>query len=242
MFQTTGPALALAVVVTLLAGLTLAPALLGIFGHYLFWPRHDRDVSAEADRGFFARLARLIARRPALVTVVVLALLVVPAMAVPALKQNFDVLADLPAGSDSKVGFDLVAKHLDKGELMPADFRPCDIGYTRLGISVADFDATLANLARLGTQPLTSPLGAPGRRRACVRSPDGVYVEIMEDDPLPTPAGRERTDCPAAVRAVTLSTPDLDASVAYFTALNGKGPEEIALHTAEPRAPTKLAA
>jgi len=118
-------------------------------------------------------------------------------------------------------------------QLMPADFRPCDIGYTRLGISVADFDATLANLARLGTQPLTSPLGAPGRRHACVRSPDGVYVEIMEDDPLPTPAGRERTDCPAAVRAVTLSTPDLDASVAYFTALNGKGPEEIALHTAE---------
>ena len=41
MIQTTGPALALTIFVTLLVALTLAPALLGIFGHYLFWPRHD---------------------------------------------------------------------------------------------------------------------------------------------------------------------------------------------------------
>ncbi len=40
MIQTTGPALAIGIAVTLVAGLTLTPALLGIFGHYLFWPRH----------------------------------------------------------------------------------------------------------------------------------------------------------------------------------------------------------
>ena len=70
-------------------------------------------------------------------------------------------------------------------KLMPADFRPCDIGYTRIGIWVEDFDATLKTLAGLGSQPLTAPLGERGGRRACVRNPDGVYVEIMEDDPLP---------------------------------------------------------
>jgi len=63
---------------------------------------------------------------------------------------------------------------------MPADFRPCDIGYTRIGIWVADFDTTLTNLARLGTKPLTPAIGAFGARRVCVRNPDGVYVEIME--------------------------------------------------------------
>ena len=33
-------------------------------------------------------------------------------------------------------------------KLMPADFRPCDIGYTRIGIWVEDFDATLKKLAK----------------------------------------------------------------------------------------------
>ena len=116
--------------------------------------------------------------------------------------------------------------------LMPADFRPCDIGYTRIGVHVADFDAALANLARLGTVPLAPALGQRGQRRVCVRNPDGVYVELMEDDPLPTPVEGERA-CAAAVRSVTLSTPDLAASVGYLSAIIGHGPEEIALHGPE---------
>ena len=70
--------------------------------------------------------------------------------------------------------------------LMPADFRPCDIGYTRIGVWVADFDASLRRLEALGTRPLTPALGQRGARRACVRSPDGVFVELMESDPLRT--------------------------------------------------------
>lgn len=67
---------------------------------------------------------------------------------------------------------------------LPTDFRPCDIGYTRIGLWVADFDETLIRLARLGSQPLSTVQGQAGERRACVRNPDGVYVEIMEADPL----------------------------------------------------------
>ena len=33
-------------------------------------------------------------------------------------------------------------------KLMPADFRPCDIGYTRIGIWVEDFDAHLEQACR----------------------------------------------------------------------------------------------
>ena len=119
MFQTTGPALAIAIAVTLLAGLTLAPALLGLFGRYLFWPLHERPGEAGRN-GFFARLAGLIARRPALVTAVVLLGLLVPALTVGGIRQNFDVLADLPAGSDAKAGFDVVATSFGTGELLPA--------------------------------------------------------------------------------------------------------------------------
>jgi catechol 2,3-dioxygenase-like lactoylglutathione lyase family enzyme len=61
---------------------------------------------------------------------------------------------------------------------MPPDFKPNHIGYTRCGLWVADFDAALTNLARLGTQPLAPPIGEAGNRRVCVRNPDGVYVEL----------------------------------------------------------------
>ena len=118
-------------------------------------------------------------------------------------------------------------------KLMPADFRPCDIGYTRIGIWVEDFDATLKKLAGLGSQPLTAPLGERGRRRACVRNPDGVYVEIMEDDPLPQFNRRGRIDCPSAIRSVTLSVPQLADAAAFFETGIGLKASTVALHTPE---------
>ena len=117
--------------------------------------------------------------------------------------------------------------------LMPHDFRPCDIGYSRIGVWVADFDQTLTRLTHLGTSPLSAPVGAAGARRACVRNPDGVYVEIMEDDPL-SGAGLDptRSSCPVALRSVTLSVPDLARSEAFFGGL-GLGRSEAALRAPE---------
>jgi catechol 2,3-dioxygenase-like lactoylglutathione lyase family enzyme/uncharacterized protein YndB with AHSA1/START domain len=114
--------------------------------------------------------------------------------------------------------------------LMPDDARPCDIGYTRIGVWVADFDATLAALETLGSPPMTAPVGAPGSRRACVRNPDGVYVEIMENDPL---APDHRPAGPVAVRSVTLSVADLAQSEAMFGRGLGLEPSTVALHRPE---------
>jgi RND superfamily putative drug exporter len=46
MFRTVGPAMAVAVLVTLIAGLTLTPALMRAFGRNLFWPAHPEDLAA----------------------------------------------------------------------------------------------------------------------------------------------------------------------------------------------------
>lgn len=46
MFRTVGPAMAVAVLVTLVAGLTLTPALVRAFGHRLFWPAHPERLAA----------------------------------------------------------------------------------------------------------------------------------------------------------------------------------------------------
>jgi RND superfamily putative drug exporter len=46
MFRTVGPAMAVAVAVTLIAGLTLTPALVSAFGKALFWPAHPERLAA----------------------------------------------------------------------------------------------------------------------------------------------------------------------------------------------------
>jgi putative drug exporter of the RND superfamily len=46
MFRTVGPAMAVAVAVTLVAGLTLTPALMRAFGRKLFWPAHPEALAA----------------------------------------------------------------------------------------------------------------------------------------------------------------------------------------------------
>ena len=46
MFRTVGPAMAVAVLVTLVAGLTLTPALMRAFGGKLFWPAHPEQLAA----------------------------------------------------------------------------------------------------------------------------------------------------------------------------------------------------
>jgi catechol 2,3-dioxygenase-like lactoylglutathione lyase family enzyme len=115
----------------------------------------------------------------------------------------------------------------------PEDRRPCDIGYSRVGLYVADFDAALDRLCALGSPPLTGPLGARGARRVCARDPDGVLLELMEDDPgSPSARPPARPGCPVALRSVTLSVPDLDRSKAFFAAALGmhEAPPDV-LHT-----------
>ena len=80
MIQTIGPALAIAVAITLLAGLTLTPALALLAGRWLYWPRHDMVADGRSHApGGWDRLAAFITRRPWPVAVTVLVALAHPA-------------------------------------------------------------------------------------------------------------------------------------------------------------------
>ncbi|MGL6222719.1 MAG: VOC family protein, partial [Steroidobacteraceae bacterium] len=117
--------------------------------------------------------------------------------------------------------------------LMPPDYRPCDIGYSRAGFWVQDFELTLARLAALGTPPLTAPVGKTGERRVCVRNPEGVFIEVMEDDPLRDRTRDARPDCRVAARSVTLSVADLEQSKRYFMGALGMTETVAALRRPE---------
>jgi short-subunit dehydrogenase/catechol 2,3-dioxygenase-like lactoylglutathione lyase family enzyme len=105
---------------------------------------------------------------------------------------------------------------------MPDDWRPCDIGYTMVSFCVGDLDGTVERAIASGTPPLTEPAGEVGARRVCVRDPEGVVIELMEDDPrAERTRGRPRPELPAVARSVTLSVPDLERSRRFFADLLG---------------------
>ena len=113
MFQTIGPALAITVAVTLVAGLTLTPALATLAGRWLYWPRHDAvlDGSVHAP-GRWDRLAAFITRRPGRVASVVIVALAIPLLALPSLNLGFDTIKELPTTIEARRGFDQVAAAL----------------------------------------------------------------------------------------------------------------------------------
>ena len=122
---------------------------------------------------------------------------------------------------------------------LPQDWRPCDVGYTTVSFWVADLDRAIERATEAGTPPLTQPTGPSGARRACVRDPEGVLIELMEEDPREeAPRKRPRPEIGAAARSVTLSVPDLERSREFFADVLGMqvaaglalhGPEHEAL-------------
>ncbi len=118
---------------------------------------------------------------------------------------------------------------------MPTDWRACDRGYTTVAFWVHDLDGVIERARAAGTEPLTDPVGEPGERRLCLRDPDGVLVELMEDDPrAPSPRARPRPEVPAAARAVTLSVSDLERSRRFFADVLGLTvAEDVQLHRPE---------
>ena len=101
--------------------------------------------------------------------------------------------------------------------LMAHDFSPCDIGYTRIGVWVADFDQTLARLGLLSSPPLSRP----DRTSRCASRlrPQPRRGVRRDHGGRPAPG---RWTCPEQigmsrrVRSVTLSVPDLARSEAFF--------------------------
>ncbi len=117
---------------------------------------------------------------------------------------------------------------------MPAEWRPNDIGFSRLGVSVPDFGATLERLAALDIPTMTAPILVNGLRRVCFRDPTvGIPVEIMEEgDGLPGERDRYHDLEPAVVYGAA-SVTDLEEAVAYFGEVVGLEKVDGELHSVD---------
>jgi putative drug exporter of the RND superfamily len=110
--------LAIAIGLMLIAGLTLLPALLAIFGPAAFWPSSVRPGAGRA--GWWGPACARIVRRPT--ATLVAGLVVFGALAVASagyLAAGFGGAATAPAGSDSALGNALLAEHFPQTAANP---------------------------------------------------------------------------------------------------------------------------
>ncbi|MEU8896787.1 MMPL family transporter [Nocardia sp. NPDC048505] len=120
MFRALGPALAIAVAVALVAGLTLVPAVVSLLGTKVFWP--SKAWRAEPTGARFAALGAALGRRPGAFAVVSGGLLV----ALGVLAAGFDPTFDLGSGSTSDASESVVynrelLKGLPAGATQPSE-------------------------------------------------------------------------------------------------------------------------
>ena len=105
-----GIPLAIGIGVMLIAGLTLLPALLAIFGKAAFWP--SKPKAGASSTGLWGKIASRVVRRPAVALLIGVIVFGALSFAVTAYQSaGFGGTISAPAGTDSAQGTDLMNKY-----------------------------------------------------------------------------------------------------------------------------------
>jgi len=115
-----GIPLAIGIGTMLLAGLTLLPALLAVFGRAAFWPSKTREGTGQI--GWWGRVAARVVRRPAVTLTIGVVALGALAIGVRSYEPGgFGGSISAPAGTDSAAGTALLAKHFPASSANPTN-------------------------------------------------------------------------------------------------------------------------
>ena len=173
-FRSLGPALAIAVAVTLLASLTLVPALAAVLKGALFWP--SKKWREEPKAAHFSRVGEALGRRPAVFAIAsggVLALLAVAALS---FNPSFDFTgSSVPAEAESTVALKRLEKGFPSGSTDPT----LVLVDSTDGSPLVEADLT-AYAEALGTAPGVGLVQPP------ILSEDGstaTFSVVLTDDP-----------------------------------------------------------
>lgn len=150
------------VVVTLIAGLTLTPALLLILGQAAFWPSKVNSGQGHGDSKLWSAMASLASRRPVAVLLVTVILLA-PLTLLFEGKRSFDDIAEIDPGHGSVQGFRQVERSFGSGEVFPVSIALTSSDSMRTPEALAALEYASASVARIdGVKEVRSvvrPLG-----------------------------------------------------------------------------------
>ncbi len=179
-----GPVTAIGIAVGLLAMLTLLPALLVIFGRWIFWPVRPTLGSPEpTERGVWARIGARMARRPRMVWLVTAAVLGAMAFGLTGLKannlvQNKDVFRTKPEAVTGELALD---RHFPAGAGDPVQVIGRAAAAPQLRSATADtpgITAVSAPLTRDGLSYLEGTLTSSTDSQASLATVDGLRSRV----------------------------------------------------------------
>ncbi|MHB1732776.1 MAG: MMPL family transporter [Ferrimicrobium acidiphilum] len=117
-----GYPLAIAVFLMLLAGLTLQPALLAIFGRAAFWPRRKSEGPAKVKYGLWGRIAGRLVMRPVVTLLIGVAFFGILALFAPLNRPSgFASNASAPSGTNAYYGNKDLARYFPKASFNPTE-------------------------------------------------------------------------------------------------------------------------
>ncbi|MFJ8084655.1 MMPL family transporter [Streptomyces sp. NPDC096205] len=199
-----GPVAAIGVAVALLAMLTLFPALLVIFGRWIFWPVIPHlGAPNPHERGVWARMGRRIAARPRMVWGVTAVILAVCSLGLIQLRAEGISNADAFTGKpDSITGQEVSARYFPAGSGDPLVIISNQAQARQVGRAVAGTEGVVP--ASLGLPPGTRPV-VDGK----------VLFEATMTAPADSEAAKQTVE---RVRDAVHAVPDADAQVGGGTA------------------------
>lgn len=177
MLQSAGPMLATGIAVSLLAGLTLTPALLATLGSRAFWPGKASHRSAGR---YYEATSKLVSSRPLLAIIVIVALMLPFSVYGLTQQVNYDFVAELPENIPSVKAYNLLREHMGGGSLFP-------LNVIVTGRQAGDVPAEMLRLAgELAALPgvadirsLNNPLGLHNPRIGSLIRVDGQLNMIV---------------------------------------------------------------
>ncbi|WP_436702205.1 MMPL family transporter [Nocardioides sp. BYT-33-1] len=183
-FRAIGPALAIAVFVTLLAALTLVPAVVSLLGKALFWP--SKSWQKEPKHGTFIKLGNTVGRRPGLTALVSGGAMTILAIFALSFSPSFDFNSSLPEGVESTEAMETFQEHFSAGAAEPVPVLVDAEGAEVTPAQLESFKSALGEAK--GVDQVTGP----------VPSSDGSayqYYLTLHDDPV-SDAAQDNVDGP----------------------------------------------
>lgn len=164
LFNSTGPSVAIGVIVSILAVITLIPALLAVLGEKILWPLKNLHKHKEKHAGsFWGSISEIVTSRPGRFAIISI-LVFVPVMLLAfRISISYDQIKDLPGSSGSVAGYELMKENFSNGEMLPVkvvlktDKNIWDTGSLRMVDKIADSLDKLDNVEKVRTA--TRPLG-----------------------------------------------------------------------------------
>ena len=122
--KTLGPSSAIGIFLVLLAGVTLLPAVLTIFGRVAFWPRkrlvaYDPDHEYAEPRGIWRRVGDRVLKRPAAALALTVAFFGLCSLGLLAYQENYSTTAVFKKQTESVDGFKALEREVPAGAVDP---------------------------------------------------------------------------------------------------------------------------